>query len=104
MKIGKSLFKDETFGVVLTAENKEEDKLLQRFWEGGIKLNAITIRGTNNSLQLTFADLMGIKDLRCSFCGKWIEIPSVWFDCEPDATDSITTTSNVDSGTYFVMH
>lgn len=50
----------EVFGVELTAENEEEDKVLRRFDEGGIKINAITPRPDNRtSLQLTFADLIG---------------------------------------------
>jgi len=52
--------RNEVFGIELTAENEEEDKALRRFWEGGVRINAITQRPHNeSSLQLTFADLIG---------------------------------------------
>lgn len=52
--------RNEVFGVELTAEGKEDDKALRRFWEGGVKVNAVTERPDGrSSLQLTFADLIG---------------------------------------------
>ena len=50
---------NEVFGVELTAENEGDDKALRRFEEGGVKINAFTLRRDNSSLQLTFADLIG---------------------------------------------
>ena len=58
MKIEKKRWQDEIFGIELTAENEEECKILNRFWESGVKVNAVTRRSNNTSLQLTFLDLM----------------------------------------------
>ena len=56
MKIQIKRTSRKPFGVELSPENKAEQKILQRFWEGGIKLNAYSIG--NGSLQLTFRDLI----------------------------------------------
>lgn len=39
----------------------------------------------------------------CPTCGQpIIGNPSVWFDCTIVPTDSVTTTTNIDSGTYLI--
>ena len=47
----------EPFGIELTAETEEEEIILNRFWDGGIKQNALCNSGQR--LQLTFKDLIG---------------------------------------------
>lgn len=60
MKVEIKRWKNEDYGVELTAENEPDNSILERFWEKGIKINAITRRGGNSSLQLTIiADLIG---------------------------------------------
>jgi len=50
---------EEVWGVELTAECELEDKILTRFWNGGLKVNALTPRPYSaSSLQLTFSDLI----------------------------------------------
>lgn len=60
MKVEEKQWQGGIFGIELTAESEEEDKILRRFWEGGVKINGITERPDNDSaLELTFADLVG---------------------------------------------
>jgi hypothetical protein len=62
MKAELKSYDDEVFGIELTAESEGEDKALRRFWDGGVKINAITCRRNNeSSLQLTFADLLDVE-------------------------------------------
>uniref|UniRef100_A0A6M3LDU0 Uncharacterized protein n=1 Tax=viral metagenome TaxID=1070528 RepID=A0A6M3LDU0_9ZZZZ len=48
---------NKPFGIELTAETEEEETILNRFWYGGIKQNALCNSGQR--LQLTFKDLIG---------------------------------------------
>ena len=63
MKVEERQWENKVFGIELTAENEEEDRILRRFWKGGIEVNAITEREPiqyyyTSSLQLTFLDLV----------------------------------------------
>jgi len=62
MRAEEKTYDGEIFGIELTAESAEEEKIIRRFWEGGIKINGLTTRGIGSSLELTFADLIGRKD------------------------------------------
>ena len=60
----------------LTADTILEDKILQRFWDGGIfgiKVNGITARATNSTLQLTFADQIDVKE-DPELMGQWRKV------------------------------
>lgn len=46
---------NEVFGIDLTAENEFEQDIIQRFWNGGIKISGIT---NSDTLHLTFKDLI----------------------------------------------
>lgn len=46
---------NEVFGIDLTAENGFEQDIIQRFWNGGIKISGIT---NSDTLHLTFKDLI----------------------------------------------
>lgn len=53
------------YGIELIGENKEEDAVLSRFWEGGVKKAGLTPRPPSTigwTLLLTFADLIEKKD------------------------------------------
>lgn len=59
MKVELSRWDLEVYGITLTAESEEDNRALKRFWKSGVKVNAVTERGKNNSsLQLTFADMI----------------------------------------------
>jgi len=62
MKVEEAQWLDETYGVKITSESEEEEAMLQRFWEGGVKVNSITPRSKHNTtLIFTFADLLKLK-------------------------------------------
>ena len=65
----------KVWGLDLTAESSLEDKILQRFWDGGIfgiKINGITARAVGRTLQLTFADQIDVKE-DPELIGQWKE-------------------------------
>lgn len=51
----------ETFGIELIPENKDEHRILKRFWDGGVKTNVYSSSG---HLQLTFADLIRSEETK----------------------------------------
>lgn len=51
----------EVFGIEIIPENKEEHRILKRFWDGGVKTNGYSSSG---QLQLTFADLIRSKETK----------------------------------------
>lgn len=55
MKVKIRRYNDEILGIDLISENKVEQDIVQRFWEGGIKINAIM---NSSDLGLTFKDLV----------------------------------------------
>lgn len=58
MKIQKREFKGDVIGIELISENREEEIMLRRFFDGGVKVNAINM-SKDVSLELTFRDLIG---------------------------------------------
>lgn len=56
MKVEIKRWKNEPFGIELTAETPEERTIIKRFNEGGIKINAII--NVDQRIQLTFKDLI----------------------------------------------
>lgn len=57
MKVKKVKYEGEVFGLELIAEDEEEKVMLERFDNGGIKINSIDV--SYKWLQITFADLIG---------------------------------------------
>ena len=55
MKVEFKKYNNEIFGIDLIAESLIERDIVQRFWNGGIKVNGIT---SVNILHLTFKDLI----------------------------------------------
>ena len=54
------------YGIELTGENREEDAVIKRFWEGGVKKQGLEIPSPPSAigwtLLLTFADLIKEKE------------------------------------------
>jgi hypothetical protein len=48
----------EGIGINLIAEDQEEERQLERFWNSGVKVNSLTHHSKGSSLQLTYADLI----------------------------------------------
>ena len=57
MKVSKREYDKELYGIELIAENEEDKVIIRRFWDGGIKVNAITMSYLPKLL-LTFLDLV----------------------------------------------
>lgn len=55
MKVEFKEYDGEIFGIDLVTENEIEQDIIQRFWQGGIKINGIT---NSSKLHLTFKDLI----------------------------------------------
>ena len=70
----------EIIGINLIAENEEDRKIINRFGEGGVKVNDYC---HDKELQLTFKDLIGpietakIGELDCLVCGAKFPIKQV---------------------------
>ena len=59
MKYEKCMYHNKiVVGIKLTAENKEDEEILNRFFDGGAKPNIIHPKGSNTSLDITFGDLI----------------------------------------------
>jgi len=60
MKVEKSVstqFLEGIYGILLVPEDDEDRKIIERFWKGGIKKNALGNFGHKEKcLQLTFKD------------------------------------------------
>ena len=46
------------YGINIVAETKDEEDIIKRFYDSGVKVNGIMFGSGNSSLQLTFADLI----------------------------------------------
>jgi len=55
MKVEMKEYNNEVFGIDLIVEDPNEQDIVQRFWNGGVKINGIT---NCNKLHLTFKDLV----------------------------------------------
>lgn len=53
-------FDTDPIGINLTAENASDKVIIERFWNGGVKVNSVT--GSFAELQLTFKDLIKTKN------------------------------------------
>jgi len=56
MEVETKEWDNEIFGIELVAEDETDKAIIQRFYDGGIKINGVT---GNYKLQLTFKDLIG---------------------------------------------
>ena len=63
MKTEEKWAKGKIWGIDLIAENPQDEVILHRYWDGGVKVNGFTGRRFGSSLQLTFADLIGKDDV-----------------------------------------
>lgn len=58
MKVMRVQYGEELIGIDLIAEDDLDEDILQRFWDGGIKLNSYMPRRKGRKMQIIFRDLI----------------------------------------------
>lgn len=61
MKVMRVQYGEELIGIDLIAEDDLDERILQRFWDGDIKLNSYTPHRKGSQIQITFRDLIKRK-------------------------------------------